>query len=88
MLPRIQALTQGWSECIYAAVLGVQLGGHNTYQGIVKEKPKLGEPLCPIDEDVIRRSLNLTRCCFLLWLIIGSLTLNVSQLSNISRVMF
>jgi adenosylcobinamide-phosphate synthase len=32
----------GWSECAYAAALGVQLGGENRYRGQVKWKPLAG----------------------------------------------
>ena len=60
----------GWSEAVYAAILGVQLGGKNTYQGVVKEKPLLGDNLEPIDTDKLDRALNLTRYCFLSWLAI------------------
>ncbi|MGK7887007.1 MAG: cobalamin biosynthesis protein, partial [Crocosphaera sp.] len=60
-----------WSECIYAAILGVQLGGKNTYQGVIKEKPLLGDPLNPITPQTIENALNLTRTCCLLWLGLG-----------------
>lgn len=58
----------GWSEGIYAVVLGVQLGGENSYQGVKKFKPLLGKPERDIDEKVIKKALFLTRACFLLWL--------------------
>lgn len=58
----------GWSESIYAAILGVQLGGVNTYKGEVKVKPLLGNPDHPITPHVIKKALNLTRYCFLSWL--------------------
>lgn len=61
----------GWSEAVYAAILKVQLGGKNTYQGIVKEKPLLGEALESISVAKIDRALSLTRYCFLLWLAIA-----------------
>ncbi|MCC0176940.1 cobalamin biosynthesis protein [Waterburya agarophytonicola K14] len=61
----------GWSETVYAAILRVQLGGKNTYKGIVKEKPLLGDALEPITRDKIDRALNLTSYCFLLWLAIA-----------------
>ena len=61
----------GWSECVYAAILGVQLGGVNTYQGEIKEKPLLGDAIAPISTDKIERALQLTRYCFLTWLAIG-----------------
>ncbi|AFY90362.1 adenosylcobinamide-phosphate synthase CbiB [Chroococcidiopsis thermalis] len=58
----------GWSECAYAAVLGVQLGGTNWYRGVAKQKPLLGEPIYPITREKVRQALQLTRYCFLLWL--------------------
>lgn len=61
----------GWSECAYAAVLGVQLGGANLYRGVVKQKPLLGDPVQPITAAIIRRALLLTRLCFLTWLGLG-----------------
>ena len=65
----------GWSEGIYAAILGIQLGGVNTYQGVVKEKPLLGEPLNPITPAKIEQALSLTRYCCLIWLAIASIIL-------------
>lgn len=58
----------GWSEAAYAGVLQVQLGGKNTYQGVVKEKPLLGNDTEGISEDKINQALALTRGCFLSWL--------------------
>lgn len=61
----------GWSECAYAAVLGVQMGGTNSYRGAIKQKPLLGDPIYPITSDRIQQALRLTRYCFLLWLSCG-----------------
>ena len=61
----------GWSEAVYAAILGVQLGGVNSYGGIVKEKPLLGNRDREITPAIIKQALALTRNCFLLWLAIG-----------------
>ncbi|MDE5079166.1 MAG: adenosylcobinamide-phosphate synthase CbiB [Trichodesmium sp. St2_bin6] len=58
----------GWSECAYAATLGVQMGGANSYKGTVKYKPLLGEATHPITAETIDRALQLTRYCFLIWL--------------------
>jgi adenosylcobinamide-phosphate synthase len=63
----------GWSECAYAAALGVQVGGANRYRGVIKQKPLLGEPLRPIAPEVIWQALRLTRNSFLLWLAIAFL---------------
>lgn len=58
----------GWSECAYAAVLGVQVGGTNWYHGVAKHKPLLGDSLHPITPTIIYQALQLTRYCFLIWL--------------------
>ncbi len=63
----------GWSECAYAAALGVQVGGANRYRGVIKQKPLLGEALRPIAPEVIWQALRLTRHSFLLWLAIAFL---------------
>ncbi|MBD2136586.1 cobalamin biosynthesis protein [Anabaena sp. FACHB-1237] len=63
----------GWSECAYAAVLGVQMGGINWYRGIAKHKPLLGDAIYPITEKSIDQALQLTRYAFLLWLALATL---------------
>ncbi|MDJ0736781.1 MAG: adenosylcobinamide-phosphate synthase CbiB [Nostocaceae cyanobacterium] len=65
----------GWSECAYAAILGVQVGGTNWYGGVAKHKPLLGEPSHPITSNSIHQALQLTRYSFLLWLGIATLLL-------------
>lgn len=56
----------GWSECAYAAALGVQLGGQNSYRGVIKHKPLLGDPQQPITSTTIEHALQLTRYSFLI----------------------
>ncbi|MBL1210055.1 adenosylcobinamide-phosphate synthase CbiB [Geminocystis sp. GBBB08] len=63
----------GWSEGIYAVILGIQLGGENTYKGEKKLKPLLGKPLKKIDQNTIQQALLLARSCFLLWLFTATL---------------
>jgi adenosylcobinamide-phosphate synthase len=58
----------GWSECAYAAVLQVQLGGKNVYGGVVKEKPPLGNPTQPITTETVYLALRWMRAVFLVWL--------------------
>lgn len=67
----------GWSECAYAAALGVQMGGKNSYNGVIKEKPLLGEAQQPITPEIIFQALKVTRICILLWLVISCLLLVV-----------
>lgn len=66
--PQDPSPNSGWSECSYAAALGVQLGGENIYQGIVKNKPLLGESDREMTPEVVLAALNLMRTCFLLGL--------------------
>ena len=61
----------GWSECAYAAILGVQLGGTNWYQGVAKHKPLLGNSVYPITPEKIDQALQLTRYCCLIWLAVA-----------------
>ena len=58
----------GWSECAYAAVLGVQMGGTNWYRGVAKHKSLLGDRIHPITPAQIHQALQLTQYCFLIWL--------------------
>ena len=65
----------GWSECVYAAILQVQLGGENRYRGLVKQKPLLGDAIEAIAAPKISQALKLTNICFLIWLISGGIAL-------------
>lgn len=61
----------GWSECAYAAILGVQLGGLNSYQGVITFKPLLGTAYQPITQERIEYALRLTRNCFVTWVAVA-----------------
>ncbi len=65
----------GWSECSYAAILEVQVGGINWYGGVARHKPLLGDPIHPITSQSIYQALQLTRYSFLLWLGVAALLL-------------
>jgi adenosylcobinamide-phosphate synthase len=69
--PQDPSPNAGWSECAYAAVLAVQMGGVNYYQGVIKPKPLLGESTRPITAEVIRQATQLTRRNVLIWLAIA-----------------
>jgi adenosylcobinamide-phosphate synthase len=66
--PKDPSPNSGWSECAYAAILGVQVGGTNWYQGVAKHKPLLGDPVYPITPEKIDQALGLMRYCVLIWL--------------------
>lgn len=73
--PQDPSPNAGWSECAYAAVLGVQMGGANQYKGITKVKPLLGDPVRPITEAIVHQAMGLTRTSVLIWLAIALLWL-------------
>jgi len=66
--PKDLSPNSGWSECVYAAILGVQMGGTNWYRGVAKIKPLLGDAINPITFNSVKGALQLTRYSFLLWL--------------------
>ncbi|MGB0560758.1 MAG: adenosylcobinamide-phosphate synthase CbiB [Spirulinaceae cyanobacterium] len=69
--PQDPSPNSGWSECAYAAALGVRVGGENTYQGIVKVKPLLGEAEQAIIVATVLQALQLLRWTCWLWLGVG-----------------
>jgi adenosylcobinamide-phosphate synthase len=72
----------GWSECAYAAALGVQVGGINYYRGEIQAKPQLGDDLHPITSDIIHQALRLTRSSFLVWLGLGVVFFYLREIAN------
>lgn len=46
----------GWTEAAVAGALGVQLGGLNYYEGQPSEKPRLGDPIVPLERSHIFRA--------------------------------
>ena len=49
----------GWPEAAVAGVLGIQLGGANTYFGTLVVKPTIGQPGRKVDGEAVRQSLKL-----------------------------
>jgi len=82
--PQDPSPNSGWSESIYAAILGVQLGGDNLYQGVVKTKPLLGDRRLPMTLKTVDQALDYSRLVFLgqLWgglLLIGTMGASFSH---------
>ncbi|BAY51631.1 cobalamin biosynthesis protein CobD [Thermostichus vulcanus NIES-2134] len=76
--PKDPSPNSGWSECAYAAALGVRLGGTNIYRGTVKVKPFLGEPLHSFDQKTIQSALDLSRQIYLMALGLTGILLLIS----------
>jgi adenosylcobinamide-phosphate synthase len=69
--PKDPSPNSGWSECAYAAALGVQVGGESTYKGIAKYKPLLGNATQSIQIETIKQATYLMQISMLLLLAIA-----------------
>jgi adenosylcobinamide-phosphate synthase len=72
----------GWGEAAMAAILGVQLGGTNTYKGLVSIRARMGEPINPLRKEHIRIAISImqrTVYLFTLLLVIGGLLYELSR---------
>lgn len=64
----------GWGEAAMAAILGVQLGGTNTYRGVISERPKIGDAVHALTKEHIRQAVFVmwrTLFAFVVLLLIG-----------------
>lgn len=71
----------GWGEAAVAAILGIQLGGINYYNGILSNRAKMGDAIYPIKGEHIRNAISImgkTVRFFLLLLWIGGMSLEVA----------
>lgn len=71
----------GWCEAAAAALLGVQLGGINTYKGIISNRALMGDALFPLEsKDIckINQILSQTVLLFLIILWIGGVFVDVA----------
>ncbi|ALF11369.1 adenosylcobinamide-phosphate synthase CbiB [Parageobacillus thermoglucosidasius] len=72
----------GWPEAAMAALLGVQLGGTNTYKGVVSRRPAIGDPLVPLNKEHIRQAVRImivTVLSFALLLFIGGMIIELAS---------
>lgn len=63
----------GWNEAAVAAILGVQLGGMNTYQGVISKAPLLGNALRALEVDDIIRTIEIMKRVTVLFIVGGVL---------------
>jgi adenosylcobinamide-phosphate synthase len=72
----------GWGEAAMAAILGVQLGGTNTYKGLVSIRAKMGNPTNLLQKNHILESIGImkrTVFLFTLLMIIGGFLYELSS---------
>lgn len=63
----------GWPEAAMAGALNLRLAGPIVYDGVLQDKPWIGEGRSALDAGDIDRALSLyLRACLLLWLIVGA----------------
>jgi adenosylcobinamide-phosphate synthase len=55
----------GMAEAAFAGALGIRLGGTNTYGGVLREGPILGDGRLPAPDDIGRAVRLMRRCCVL-----------------------
>jgi adenosylcobinamide-phosphate synthase len=63
----------GYPEASMAGVLGVQLGGSNSYGGRIVEKPYIGDPIDTITPEHILLSIKIMYVVSLLAFVLGSI---------------
>jgi len=71
----------GWCEAAAAALLGVQLGGINTYKGMVSNRARMGDSLFPLEsKDILKmnRILSQTVVLFLILLLLGGVFIDLA----------
>lgn len=71
----------GWGEAAMAAILGVQLGGTNTYGGVISERPKIGDAVHALTKEHIRQAVSVmwrTLFAFVLLLLIGGMIVELA----------
>lgn len=71
----------GWGEAAVAALLGVQLGGTNYYQGAISRRAKMGEPVVELKAVHIFDSIKIMKrsaFLFLLFLWIGGIAVEMA----------
>jgi adenosylcobinamide-phosphate synthase len=64
--PLTRSPNAGITEAVFAGALGVRLGGANSYGGVRRSGPVLGEGELPVSEDIQRAVRIMRRCCALL----------------------
>ena len=73
--PLAKSPNAGWAEAAFAGALGLKLGGSNSYSGVLRPGPTLGEGRPPEAADIRRAVSLMRRVCLLLGALVFSATL-------------
>ena len=73
--PLAKSPNAGWAEAAFAGALGLKLGGANSYGGVLRPGPTLGEGRPPEASDIGRAVSLMRRACLLLGALVFSATL-------------
>ena len=68
--PRHPSPNAGWPEAMVARLLGVQLGGTSSYQGVVSHRATLGEPFKPLRVAHISATVRLMHGAWMLFMLL------------------
>ena len=68
--PLTSSPNAGMAEAAFAGALGVRIGGANTYGGVLREGPVLGDGRLPVPDDIGRAVRLMRRCCVLACLLV------------------
>lgn len=72
----------GWCEAAAAALLQIQLGGRNTYKGVISERAKLGDPINRLQVfhiDLTIKMMKRTVLAFMIVLTIGVVLIDMAK---------
>jgi adenosylcobinamide-phosphate synthase len=72
----------GWGEAAVAAILGVQLGGINSYKGIISDRARMGSPVVMLEKQHIVKAniiMERTVLLFLLLLCMGGILFEMAR---------
>jgi adenosylcobinamide-phosphate synthase len=72
----------GVSIAAFAAALGVRLGGENRYQGQIKRKPLMGEPVRPLTAATVNAGVRLMDRTALVWTVAGGALLLLLEIGR------
>src|SRR5699024_8532775 len=72
----------GWGEAAVASLLGVKLGGMNSYQGVISSSPTIGKALEPLTANHIAKTISImsrTVVLFIIAILLGGIIYEITS---------